>query len=195
MPDGPQLIGKVVAEQSRLPSRLAVRDRHVYRVRRGLPRVTGKGELQAMLHRGWSSVPVPTPMVFNKARYRVWRRIPECLALCSRVIVLSGVEHKEDTARAFLRRVNEIFEGEALAVSRVKFSTVTMADINMREYIDCRSASPFVQNVVRFKICDPLYSIRSLKRKLALVLLLNVVRTVDFGHVALHKLFGVKDSE
>ncbi|KAL1435526.1 hypothetical protein MTO96_000190 [Rhipicephalus appendiculatus] len=124
-------------------------------------------------------------------------QIPECLALCSRVIVLSGgeqtwsgavanlrntffmgmvvtvtltVEQKEDTMRAFLRRVNEIFEGEALAVSKAK-------------------------NVVRFKICDPLYSIRSLKRKLALLLCMNVVREVDFGHVALHKLFGIEEPE
>ncbi|KAH8038323.1 hypothetical protein HPB51_001106 [Rhipicephalus microplus] len=41
LPDGPQFIGKVMAEQSRLPSRLAVRDCHVYRVRRGLLCVTG----------------------------------------------------------------------------------------------------------------------------------------------------------
>ncbi|XP_037509502.2 phospholipid-transporting ATPase ABCA3 [Rhipicephalus sanguineus] len=133
----------------------------------------------------------------NQAVVLATTLIPECLALCSRVIVLSGgeqtwsgavanlrntffmgmvvtvtltIEQKDDTMSAFLRRVNEIFEGEALAVSKTK-------------------------NVVRFKICDPLYSMRSLKRKLALVLTVNVVREVDFGHVALHKLFGIEEPE
>ncbi|XP_070387732.1 phospholipid-transporting ATPase ABCA3-like isoform X2 [Dermacentor albipictus] len=123
--------------------------------------------------------------------------IPECLSLCSRVLVLSGgertwagsvadlrntffmgmvvtvtlsAEQKRDGMVVFLRRVYEIFGGEAQMVSKHK-------------------------NVVRFKIRDPLYSMRSLKHKLVDLRNVNAVRDVDFGHVALHKLFGVQEHD
>ncbi|XP_077513084.1 phospholipid-transporting ATPase ABCA3-like [Amblyomma americanum] len=123
--------------------------------------------------------------------------IPECLALCSRVFVLSrgestwvgsvpdlrntffmGMvvtvtmcsEEKPPVLAAFLNRVNEIFEGEAQVVSRHK-------------------------NVIRFKIRDPLYPMRLLKPKLVELRNVGVVSVVDFGHVALHKLFGVEEPE
>lgn len=123
--------------------------------------------------------------------------IPECLALCSRVFVLScgqstwmgsvpdlrntffmGMvvtvtlcsEEKPPVLAEFLHRVNEIFEGEAQVVTQHK-------------------------NVIRFKIRDPLYPMRLLKPKLVELRNVGVVSIVDFGHVALHKLFGVEEPE
>ncbi|XP_077553553.1 phospholipid-transporting ATPase ABCA3-like [Haemaphysalis longicornis] len=133
----------------------------------------------------------------NQAVVLATTLIPECLALCSDTLVLSQGEptwagsvpelrntffmgmvitvtlaREEEPAvmAQFQRNVREIFEGEAHMVTKHK-------------------------NVVRFKIGDPLYPLASLKAKMNEVAQLNIVREVDFGPVALHKLFGIKEPE
>ncbi|KAH6937696.1 hypothetical protein HPB50_003591 [Hyalomma asiaticum] len=89
--------------------------------------------------------------------------IPECLALCSRVLVLSGgectwsgavadlrntffmgmvitvtltVEQKDATMVVFLRRVNEIFEGEAHMVSKKKVTAFLLRPPSFRAHFN-----------------------------------------------------------
>ncbi|XP_077553648.1 uncharacterized protein LOC144168566 [Haemaphysalis longicornis] len=133
----------------------------------------------------------------NQAVVLATTQIPECLALCSDTVVLSqgkptwmgrvpdlrntffmgmvitvtlSDEEEPDVIAQFQRNVREIFEGEAHMVTMHK-------------------------NVLRFKIGDPLYPLASLKAKMNEVFQLNIVREVDFGPVALHKLFGIKEPE
>lgn len=49
------------------------------------------------------------------------------------------------------------------------------------------------QNIVRYKIRDPLLPLSWLQAKLEVLKSRVLVEEVDFGHVALHKLFGAHD--